>query len=281
MTKIDLGPIGIGLTLTDDGSHLAEAMELEHLGYSTVWLSGGQLQALDPVAEIIRATDRIQVGTGIIPLDVHDDRAVTRAYADLERTDPGRFVVGLGAPQQGRSPMGAMDAFLDRVEAADPPIPQQRRILAALGPRKLAMARDRFAGAVTLLVTPAYTAAARKVLGPDRTLVVDQFMVLDTDADRAREAAREPLSFLLQVPGYQKNTLRLGFTQAEIDDLDDRLVDTLVNWGDAETLAARVAEHRAAGADHVVVNLPATSGSGSFLDNAAAVAHQVISAASR
>ena len=271
MTKIDLGTIGIGLDLTEDGSHLEEAVELERLGYSSVWLSGGQLSTLAPVAEIIRATSSLRVGTGIIPLDVYDAATVARFYADLERTDPGRFVVGLGAPQQGRSPMAATHSFLDRVDAAAPPIPQERRILAALGPKKLSLAKDRFGGSIALLVTPSYTADTRDALGPDRTLIIDQFLVLDTDAERARAAARGPLSFLLQVPGYRQNTVRLGFSEREIDELDDRLVDTLVPWGDADSLAARVREHRAAGADHVVVNLLTTDGSGNFLDRAAAL----------
>ena len=271
MTKIDLGTIGIGLDLTEDGSHLEEAVELERLGYSSVWLSGGQLSTLAPVVEIIRATSSLRVGTGIIPLDVYDAATVARFYADLERTDPGRFVVGLGAPQRGRSPMAATHSFLDRVDAAAPPIPQERRILAALGPKKLSLAKDRFGGSIALLVTPSYTADTRDALGPDRTLIIDQFLVLDTDAERARAAARGPLSFLLQVPGYRQNTVRLGFSEREIDELDDRLVDTLVPWGDADSLAAQVREHRAAGADHVVVNLLTTDGSGNFLDRAAAL----------
>lgn len=275
MTKTGLGAVGIGLALTEDGSHLTDAVELERRGYSTVWLSGGQLQSLAPVAEIIRATRTLRVGTGIIPLGLHDDATVTELYADLERTDPGRFVVGLGAPQEGRSPMAAVHAFLDRVDAQAAPIPQDRRILAALGPKKLRLAKDRFGGSIALLVTPSYTAEARATLGPDRALIIDQYMVLDTDAEGARAAARGPLSFLLQVPGYRENTRRLGFSDQEIDALDYRLVDTLVAWGDAETLAARVAEHHAAGADQVVIDLLATDGPGTFLDRATALINRL------
>ncbi|MBI1759164.1 MAG: hypothetical protein HYR62_08060 [Actinobacteria bacterium] len=35
----------------------------------------------------------------------------------------------------------------------------------------------------------------------------------------------------------------------------DRLVDSLVAWGDLDTIAARVAEYRQAGADHVAVQI--------------------------
>lgn len=275
MTKIDLGAVGISLDLSEDGSHLARAVELERLGYSTLWLSGGQLQSLEPIAEIIRATEKIRVGSAIIPLDMHDDDAVTDLYKALAEEHPGRFVVGLGAPQQGPRPMRVLNDFLDRVDGSDRPIPQQQRILAALGPRKLELARDRFGGAITLLVTPEFTAEARRVLGPERALVVDEMMVLDTDAERARAAIREPLGFLLQVPGYRQNALRLGFTETEIDALDDRLVDALATWGDADSLVRRVRAQQGAGADHVVIALLDTPGSRPILDRAAELAHRL------
>ena len=275
MTRHEHAGLGIGLTLTEDGHHLIQARALERMGYSTVWLAGGELQSLAPVADIIRATETVRVGTGIIPIGLHDDATVLATYADIERTDPGRFVVGLGAPQQGRSPMSAMDAFLDSLDSAADPIPQQRRFLAALGPKKLAMARQRFAGAIALLVNPAYTAEARRALGPDRQLIITQYTVVHTDAARARAVAREPLSFLMQVPGYRSNAERLGFNEAEIDQLDDRLVDSLVSWGTAETVAAQLTEHYNAGADQVVVSLLDTDAT-RFIDSAAALAERLI-----
>ena len=198
----------------------------------------------------------IPVAPGIIPLDIYGPEAVTAAYADLEATHLGRFVVGLGGPQTPR-PLRALNEFLDRLDTGEPPVPAQRRILAALGPRKLALARDRCAGAVTLLVTPAYTADARRLLGHDSTLVVDQMVVLDTDPAAARETARGPLRFLLGggVGGYPQNIERMGFGAVDPAELSDRLVDELVTWGDADTIAARVDEHLHAGADQVVLGV--------------------------
>ena len=106
--------------------------------------------------------------------------------------------------------------------------------------------------AIGLLVTPEWTAQARGALGGS-TLVVDQFVVVDSDPDRARAAAREPLSFLATVPGYRQNFLRMGFTEADVDELSDRLVDGLEVWGSIDDIAERVAAHHAAGADHVVL----------------------------
>ncbi len=252
MTTTELGPIGIAIDIDADGAHREAAVELEALGFSTIWIPGGQLDTLDRITELIRATTTIAVAPGIIPVDVYPAAAVARRYAELEATAPGRFVVGLGGPQQPR-PLAALGRYLDELDAADPPVPARRRILAALGPRKLELARDRAAGAVPLLVNAEYTALARDVLGARSTLIIDQMVVLDTDPARARETARGPLRFLTGVAGYRASFARMGFTAAEIDGCGDRLVDELVAWGDPAVIVDRVRAHRAAGADQVAL----------------------------
>ena len=259
MSKLSLGPVGIALNVSADGRHLKEAAEAEELGYATIWLPGGQIDDLGRIAEIVRATSSVPVASGIISLDVYPAAAVTRLYAELQATAPDRFVVGLGGPQQPRA-LGPLNDYLDTLDHADPPVPAGRRILAALGPRKLELARDRTAGAVPLLVTPAYTAQARRILGGQSTLIISQLVVLDTDATRARQAARRPLSFLSGVRGYQANFARMGFTDRDIASLSDRLVDELVTWGSAGRITARISEHLDAGADQVALTVLSEDG---------------------
>ena len=241
----DLGTVGTDLAIRADGSHLDDAAELEELGYGALWIAGGQIDSLDRLREVVRATRRIPVVPSIIPTGVYGADDVAELYRELEAEHPGRFTAGLGAPQQPRA-MSALGSYLDRLA-----VPASRRLLAALGPRKLTLARDRFAGAVPLLVTPAYTTWARGVLGPDRVLAVQQLAVLDDDPDRARDAARDVLGFLLGVRGYRENMLRMGFTEDDVATVSDRLVDGVVVHGGPEEIAERVAAHRAAGADHV------------------------------
>lgn len=241
----DLGTVGTDLAIRADGSHLDHAAEIDEAGYGALWIAGGQIDSLDRLREVVRATRRIPVVPSIIPTGVYGAAEVDALYRELEAEHPGRFVAGLGAPQQPRA-MSALESYLD-----DLAVPPSRRLLAALGPRKLELARDRFAGAVPLLVTPGYTAWARDVLGPDRLLAVQQLAVLDTDADRARDAARGVLGFLLGVRGYRDNMLRMGFTEDDVATISDRLVDAVVVHGGPDDVAERVAAHRAAGADHV------------------------------
>ncbi len=241
MSKLDLGPAGVALNVSE--TYLDEAAELERLGYSALWLPGGQIDDLGRLAKIVRATTAVPVASAIISPDVYPPDAVTGFYAQLEARTPG--------PR----PLQALNDYLDHLDQAEPPVPAQRRILAALGPRKLELARDRSAGAILLLVTPAYTSAARRILGGQSALVIDQMLVLDTDATRARQTARRPLRFLSGLRGYRASFARMGFTDADIAGLSDTLVDRLVIWGDAETITAQISQHLRAGADHVMLHV--------------------------
>jgi probable F420-dependent oxidoreductase len=155
MTKLDLGSFGVLINVSADGAHRTEAAELEALGFGTIWLPGGQIDRLDRLSEIAAATRSARVGSAIIPAGVYEPGAVSQLYAELEASAPGRFVAGLGGPH-GPRPIPALNDYLDRLD-----VPASRLILAALGPRKLELARDRAAGAILLLVTPAYVRTAR------------------------------------------------------------------------------------------------------------------------
>jgi probable F420-dependent oxidoreductase len=154
-----------------------------------------------------------------------------------------------------------MKAFLDRYDAAPyggfPPAERPPLVLAALGPKMLGLARARADGAHPYMVTPAHTRDARKVLGPDRLLCVEHKVLLEPDRAKARAIARAApaLAVGLTLPNYRNSLLRQGFADADFEPgLSDRLIDALVASGDAAAIEARLAEHVAAGADHVCVH---------------------------
>ena len=254
MTSLDLGSTGAVLSPAEDG-FVDTAVELERLGYSTIWLTGGPMSSLSQVADVVRATSTARVATGIIPVDTFPSDDVVSLYLELERERPGRFVVGLGGAH-GADPLATLNAYLDRLEGI---VPQDRRLLAALGPRMLELAGARAAGALPVLITPAYAERARATLGTAASLAVEQLVVLETDPDRARTIARRPLGFLGQVPAYQASFRRMGFGPDDIGSLGDALVDAVVAWGGVDAIVRRVHELRAAGADHVAVSIVSAS----------------------
>lgn len=213
------------------------------------------MTSLSQITDVARATSTARIATGIIPVDRFASDDVAALYTELEQEQPGRFVVGLGGAH-GANPIATLSAYLDRI---DPVIPQGRRVMAALGPRMVELARERAAGALPVLVTPSYVAETKAALGTDATLAVEQLVVVEPDADRARAIARGPLGFLGQVPAYQASFRRMGFDQDAIASLGDVLVDALVAWGDTGAISTRVGELRTAGADHVAISVVSAS----------------------
>lgn len=255
MSEIELGPMGLVLDVADDQAHLGQAAEAERLGFSALWVAGGQLESLEPLVELLRATEKVAVASSIIPLDVHGVADVVRLVDLLDDGEVERLVAGFGASQRAAEPLAGMREFLDELDAADARVPAGRRLIAALGPRKLELARERAAGAIVMLVTPGHTAWAREILGPDATLVVHQLVVLDTEVEQARQTLRGTLRFLLGVEGYAANMPRMGFGDDEIADLSDELVDAVATTGDADAIIAAVRAHLVAGADHVALSV--------------------------
>jgi probable F420-dependent oxidoreductase len=266
---INLGAIGVwsGVLRNGDSKAVAEAAsELEELGYGTLWFPGGPPDgARDHIEAMLSATQRAVVAPGIINIWTHPARQTAQMHAELQHKYNGRFFLGLGVSHQHvvhnagltyERPLQKMKSYLDELDAADPPVPKQERIIAALGPRMLQLAGERSAGTHPYFTPPQHTRQAREVLGPNAVIAPEQMVVLETDAQKARGIARPLIDRYLHAPNYTNNLLRLGFAQAEFENGgSDRVVDAIVAWGDEETVLKRVREHHTAGAEHVCIQV--------------------------
>jgi probable F420-dependent oxidoreductase len=272
---------GVGLwTFALDGQPAARARELaaeiESLGYTALWVPEAVgRDALVASTLLLDATQRLVVGTGVVPIYNRDAMTTNAAWRSLEESFPGRFVLGLGVSHQPSveglhggtygPPVETMREYLDRMDGAlyfaVPPETTPTRVLAALGPKMLALAAERADGALPYNGTPQHTHRARTTLGSGKLLAVEQKVVLATDATEARRIARENLAVYLGLPNYTNNWRRLDFTDADLDGGgSDRFVDAVVAWGDEDALRARVREHVDAGADHVCVQVLSPDG---------------------
>jgi probable F420-dependent oxidoreductase len=261
----DLGLFGVwwsGSWHDASDRDLNVAAELESLGYGTLWSSGGFELGLAPrFGELLAATDRSVVASGIASIWTTTPSDVGPAVADLEARFDGRFLLGIGAShsvivQDYSRPYSRMVEYLDGLDALDGAVPPERRVLAALGPRMLELAKQRSAGAHPYFVPVEHTAYAREVLGPDPLLAPEVAVVLETDRSAALARAREYASIYLPLPNYTNNLRRFGFTDEDIDGGgSDRLIEAVIPWGDAATVAEGIRAHLDAGADHVCVQV--------------------------
>ncbi len=273
---MDLGRVGIWtyhLNFQPSSKVRDVVAELETLGYGAIWVGEAAYgEPLAGAAVLLAATSRMVVATGIANIWVRDPFAMLASQLTLAEAWPERFLLGLGVSHarmvEGKrghcydKPLARMRAYLAAMDRLAPsyravgPASTPPRVLAALGPKMLALAAERAQGAHTYLVPPEHTAMARELLGPGRWLVPEQGVILAADAAEARMIARRYLAPYLRLPNYTHNLRRLGFSDADVAaGGSDRLVDRIFAWGDLGQVVRRVRDHHDAGADHVCVQV--------------------------
>jgi probable F420-dependent oxidoreductase len=270
----ELGPVGACLpasfTSALDATVLGDAVgRLERAGFQAIWANEviGK-DALVQLAMLLSTTSRTVFGTCIANIWARPAQTMHAAAAQLAQAYPDRLVLGLGVgyPEQaagiGREfgrPLATMRDYLDAMDLPTwPPAPDSAypRIVAANGPKMLALAAEKADGAMPAGLPAEFTAQARRALGPDKLLVVGLSVVLDSDAGRAKAAAREDVSNRLGAPAFAARMAGLGFSDRDIEDVSDGLVNALVAHGEPAAIASAAGEHLAAGADHVVLLPP-------------------------
>lgn len=279
-----LGKLGVWVSM--DGMTAAEAAgfakRVEEWGYAALWIpeSRGR-NALVHSSWLLANTQQLIVATGIANIYARDPMAMANGQRGLAEQSDGRFLLGVGVSHRpmvqgvrghnyGR-PVATMRAYLAAMRAApyQAPAPRDKppTIVAALGPRMMALSSELADGAHPYNTTPQHTAQARALLGPGKLLCPEVWVMLESDPATARRAAREALSRYLQLENYVNSWRREGFGD---DDLagggSERFVDAMVAWGDERAIRTRIAEHWDAGADHVCIQPIGVQGSRQAID---------------
>ena len=269
---MDLGTVGVFAFLDGlSGLQTGElARKVERLGYSVLWIPEGV--GRDPFAHagyLLSQTERLVMASGIANVFMREPGTSIRAARTLCEMFEDRFVLGLGVSGKTANelrglrwekPVSFMRDYVAKMKAtpymAPGPKTEPPVVLAGILPKMVELAASETKGTHTYFVPPEHTVRVRSQIGPDKWICAEQAVMLESDASRAREAARKYMSFYLRLPGssYAKNLRTLGFGDADFEgDFSDRLVDAVVAWGDPDELRARVEAHRKAGATHVCV----------------------------
>ncbi|CAB5019676.1 unannotated protein [freshwater metagenome] len=271
---VDIGRIGVWSGVFD--AHPMSAVqdacvEIEAMGYSTVWLP--EAVGRDPfvvAGACLAATSTLRLATGIANIYARDPMTTVACQRTLAEAYPGRFMLGLGVSHHHlverlrkhdySKPLAYMQEYLKAMDeamfVAVGPDEDPGRVIAALGPKMLKTAATQCTGAHPYLTTPEHTLRAREVMGEGALLAPEQMVVVETDPEKARSVGRKSLAIYLRAPNYQRNLLTLGFDEsdwADPNNASDRLVDGLIAWGTPEQIKVRVDAHLAAGADHVCI----------------------------
>ena len=264
---VELGQFGVW---TFDFEHQPAAQmresiqELEQRGWRAVWVPElfGR-EALTHAGYLLSCTEQMHVVNGIAQIWSRGPQWMYGASLLLADAYPDRHVLGLGfggSARPGTTPLAAMTDYLDEMDALETPNPKPEapihRILAAYGPKMLALARDRSAGAHCYKVNVAHTAQSREILGPDAFLGVEHAVLFESDPAKARAVARLHLATYLAGQYNVAKFRRLGYSERDLSDGgSDRFVDDFVFWGDLDTIVEKLRGHVEAGADHVGIQV--------------------------
>lgn len=258
-----LGRLGVWYS-TDklDGGQLADLVRaVEGNGYSAFWYPESRgYESMSLAAYLLSKSDRLTIGSSIANIYARDSFTARRATISLNDWYGRRFILGVGVSHipmvegvRGHrydKPIPAMRAYLEGLAhdaGGDLPV-----VVAALGPKMLALSAEMSRGAVPYNVTPEHTARAAAILGPNRILAVEQKVTIETDPIKARALGRKELARYMVLPNYRNNWLRIGFSEADLaNGGSDRFIDAMCLWGDAETVKKGLRAHFAAGATHV------------------------------
>lgn len=263
MSKPDLGPFGVFGHFEQWAQFSPQHLqEIEALGFGALWAGGSPPADLAWVEPILAATETLQVATGIVNVWTAAPGPTAESFHRIEAAYPGRFLLGIGvghpeAQTEYKKPYDALVDYLDDLDRYG--VPEDRRVVAALGPKVLALSAQRSAGAHPYLTTPAHTAQARELMGPEAFLAPEHKVVLSADADAARAVGRRMLQVYLGLVNYVNNWKRLGFTDEDVAKPgSDSLVDAVIAHGEVDAIVGALRAHLDAGADHVPVQVLTT-----------------------
>lgn len=233
---------------------------VESLGFDTAWLGGSPPADLPWIDPLLSATERIRIVTAIVNIWSAPAQQAAQSWQRIQQAHPGRFILGIGAGHPeidsgvAYKPYSGLVEYLDVLDQAG--VPQEGRALAALAEKSLKLAAQRSALAHPYLTPPSHTRWARELLGPDAVIVPEQKVVLTTDADEARTLGRQALDLYLGLTNYLTMLERFaGSTDDLVKPGSNKLVDTLIAYGTPEQIAARLQEHRDAGATQVAIQV--------------------------
>src|SRR5487761_312907 len=230
------------------------AGEIEKLGYATLWY--GEAVAREVFAQgaiFLGATTSLVVASGIANIWARDPMAMAAGGRAVTEAWPDRFILGLGvshAPMvtaRGHDyahPVSAMREYLDQMGQAPwrgPEAPLPPVVLAALGPRMVALAAERTAGAYPYFTTAKHIRMVREQMGPEPFLAADLPVVLAAERAEARSIGDAHTNVYLRTDNYRNNLLRLGWKPEDLEPPgSDELFDVVVAWGKIARIQERV-----------------------------------------
>jgi probable F420-dependent oxidoreductase len=268
MGTMKLGRVGVWYSpdkLNGPAQISAFVKTVEMLGYDTLWYPEARgYESFSVAGYMLSQTSTLKLGSSIASIYARDAFTARRGLVSLNDLYGGRFILGLGVSHvpmvdglRGHvyeKPVPAMRHYLEGIAKGEAKAVEFPVCIAALRPLMLKLAAQMARGALPYNTIPKHTAEAAKILGPDKWLVAEQKVTIETDPVRARALGREELSRYMVLDNYRNAWFSMGFSEADLaNGGSDAFIDQMVLWGSADQVKAKLKAHFDAGATQVAI----------------------------
>ena len=289
-----LNSVGIAIHKPTTTAMLKSLQEAEAANVPTVWLTtGAGPDGLTVFAAAAATTQRVRMGTAIVPTFPRHPLVVAQQTADIAQMAPGRFVLGLGpshaAVMQGRygiayeKPLGHLREFAAVVKAlltgqqtdyegqhfkvhaklnygAQVPV-----MISALRAKSFELAGEISEGAISWLCPAPYLHDAAmpalkrgaEIAGRKRpSLVAHAFLALTTDLAEVQQGVSEFLPHYPRLTAYQEMFAAAGYPEARQGTWSQAMVDAVVLHGNEDQCLRKLESFmQTSGCDEIILSI--------------------------
>lgn len=299
--------LGVHVTGPDSGAILAGIKKAEEMGIPAAWLTTGGAgpDGLTILAGAAVSTQRILLGTSIIPTFPRHPLVMAQQVQVIHHLAPGRFRLGIGPSGRSgmeetfgvdyRAPLGHVSEYLHilksflqqgevdfdgryyQAHAKISTSPMDVPIMAsALGVKAYELCGAGADGAISWVCPgkylrdvglPALKRSAESAGRPAPPLVAHVPVCVHEDPDEARESVRQQFGFFPRTPFYQRMFIAAGFPEASQGTWSDEMVDAVALWGNEGRVEEKLEELFSFGAAEILASpVPAGRDRGASLD---------------
>ena len=282
MSKLDVGVMAAAVgAFGDAGAIVSRIEELEAKGIDTAWLptGGAGFDALTLYAAAAAKTQRIALGTCIIPTWPRHPVTTVQQVQVLASLAPGRLKLGLGPSHKPmiesmfgfdfKKPLTNLREYVHIVKTLlregavefeghhyrarariGAPITDVPIMASALRTGSYDFCGEATDGAISWVspyvflrdtALPAMREGAKRAGREVPDLVAHAPVCASSDSEAVREAVRKQLNIYPMLPFYAQMFADAGFPEAkDLAGWSDGMIDAVVLWGDRETLEAKI-----------------------------------------
>lgn len=283
--------IGVALHEIGAPAQLAAIELADRLGVPAAWLTTGGVgpDAMSIFAAAAVRTERITLGTAIIPTYPRHPLALVQSAIAVASLAPGRLRLGVGPSHRPGiesmfgipfdRPLGHLREYVTILKAAlqrgpfahegdhfhvkgeVPQPPNVPILMSALRRASWRLAGEISDGGLAWIcplpylrdkAKPAVLEGAQGKKPPP--LIAHCFAAVHEDRAAVRTAARERLAMYLRAPFYQLMFAEAGFPEASQGELSDRIVDAVVISGTETEVAAGLRNYLVQGMDELIAS---------------------------